>query len=229
MPMSVHKTAGGDNYANPFVGEAEGTVAIDVNIASLTGFEIDSGGRIKPGVPLTKAGALVGAVTISTIAAGVSHQNAAATLGNGVIGAATGGYNQPSETITITLTAAGATAAFDVYGDKSGFIGSGAVGTAFHSPQINVTIADGSTDWAALNTITFVVTGGVSDKVYGVTIEAIKLVPSNSDTDRTGTFAVAVATDALVNRDMVENILGRALTAAEINGFLGSNLALTNT
>jgi len=230
MPMSVKKTGGGDNYANPFVGPIGPTVAIDVDISALSVNEVDGDGYIKAGVPLTAAGALIGTDTISTIAAGAAHQNAAGSVGNGTIGAATGGFDNPAETITVTMTGSGPTAAFSVDGSKSGHIGVGAVGTAFVSRQINFTIADGSTDWAALNTITFVVTAGVNDRVYGVTVEPTKLVASNADADRTGVFQVTVAVSGLVNRDVVEDLLGRALTAAEVQAFADSSgLQITNT
>jgi len=228
MPMKTTTIAtAGDVYPSPFVGPVQRTVAIDCNIANLTTDEVDANGILKPGVPLTALGALLGAITISSVAAGAAQQNAAATLGNGTIGAATGGYNKPSETITITMTGSGATAAFRVDGSKSGYIGTGAVGTAFASAQINVTISDGSTDWAALNTITFVVTGGTSDKVHGVTYGCQKLV-ANNGAALTGTFQVVVATDGLINRDLGEDILGRSYTATEIAAMTGS-LKLTNT
>lgn len=231
MPMIVSKTAGGDNYANPFVGPVGPSVAIDCDISLLTTAEVDLYGYIKAGVPLTAAGKLIGVDTISTIASGVAHQNAAGSVGNGTIGAATGGFDTPAETITVTMTGSGATAAFSVDGSKSGHIGVGAVGTAFVSQQINFTISDGSTDWAALNTVTYVVTAGVNDRIYGVTIEPTRLgIADNTDANRVGTFAVAVAVSGLVNRDVVEDILGRVLTAAEITAFADSSgLQLTNT
>ncbi len=68
---------------------------------------------------------------------------------------------------------------------------------------------------------------GAAGVAYGVTIEATKLV-ANNGAARTGTFQVAVATLGLVNRDVVEDILGRVLTANEIAGF-GGGLKLTNT
>jgi hypothetical protein len=67
--------------------------------------------------------------------------------------------------------------------------------------------------------------------VFGVTIEATKIAEDNTDLANTPDTFVAVETSGLVNRDIVEDILGRALTAAEIAGFdaAGSKLALTTT
>ncbi len=230
-PMRVTKTDGGDGYANPFVGAIGATVAIDVDLSGLTNKEVDANGYLKAGVPLTSQGALVTSPrTKSTVAAGVAHQGTGAATGNGTIGSATGGYGAPAETITITMTGTGATAAFTVEGTKSGLIGTGAVGTAFVSERFSVTISDGSTDWEAGNYITFAVTAGADDKLFGVTVEPTKLVTDNSDTYRTGTFSVTVATAGLVNRDVAEDILGRTYTAAEQAAFADSSgLQLTPT
>lgn len=63
MPIFINKnkTGTGKLYANPFVGEAEYPAQIAVNISALTADEIDTYGFLKPGIPLNKAGALVGA------------------------------------------------------------------------------------------------------------------------------------------------------------------------
>lgn len=131
MPVRVKNplTTGGSAYGSPFVGPVQYTAQIAVNIANLTTAEVDAQGYIKPGVPLTRAGILVG------------------------------------------------------------------IAPAF---------------------------------VFGVTIEAIKLVASNAVGDRVGTFDIAVCTMGQVNQDTVEDMLARALTADEIAGFdrAGSKLVL---
>jgi len=72
--------------------------------------------------------------------------------------------------------------------------------------------------------------------VFGITIEAIKVAASNSAGDIAAVTAttdpfVAVATHGLVNRDIGEDVLDRAYTAAEIAGFAtaGSHLTLLPT
>ena len=69
--------------------------------------------------------------------------------------------------------------------------------------------------------------------VYGVTIEPIKITTTNTDAilDAETDCFVAVGTHGVVNRDIIEDNLGRALTADEIAGFAlaGSNLHLTRT
>ena len=57
--------------------------------------------------------------------------------------------------------------------------------------------------------------------VYGCVAEAVKIANSNSAGDRTAApnIEVTVYLDAFVNRAVLEDILGRVLTAAEIAGF----------
>lgn len=69
--------------------------------------------------------------------------------------------------------------------------------------------------------------------VYGVALEPIKIAADNA----AGTLAaavdcfVALGTHGIVNRDIIEDNLGRVLTAAEIAGFdlAPSTLKLTRT
>jgi len=72
--------------------------------------------------------------------------------------------------------------------------------------------------------------------VYGVTIESIKVAASNAAADIAAVLAagdpfVALGTIGTVNRDIAEDNLARAYTAAEIAGFdlAGSKLHLTRT
>jgi hypothetical protein len=68
--------------------------------------------------------------------------------------------------------------------------------------------------------------------VYGVSIEAIKIAADNASATlaaATDCF-VALGTHGLINRDIVEDNLGRVLTAAEIAGMAdGGALKLTRT
>jgi hypothetical protein len=68
--------------------------------------------------------------------------------------------------------------------------------------------------------------------VYGVTIEAIKIAADNASATlaaATDCF-VALGTHGLINRDIAEDNLGRAYTAAEIAGMAdGGAIKLTRT
>lgn len=51
----------GKIYLNPWRGKIDHTAQIAVDITALTDDEVDAQGYLKPGVPLTQAGTLVGA------------------------------------------------------------------------------------------------------------------------------------------------------------------------
>lgn len=83
MPLAITTTAGGTNYASPFVGPVDHVVHIKIDISGLTTDEVDADGYLKPGVPFLSTGLLVtaGAVYGVTIeAAKVAADNASATL-----------------------------------------------------------------------------------------------------------------------------------------------------
>lgn len=71
--------------------------------------------------------------------------------------------------------------------------------------------------------------------VYGVTFEAQKIVPNNPTNETlaavTADPIITVNTVGHINRDVLEDNLGRALTADEIAGFdrAGSKIALSAT
>lgn len=86
MPMRVTNPAGtnsGTAMGNPFIGDADGPIAIAINVAALTVNEVDANGYLKPGVPFLRSGALVTAgatygVTIESIK--VANSNSATDL-----------------------------------------------------------------------------------------------------------------------------------------------------
>lgn len=75
------------------------------------------------------------------------------------------------------------------------------------------------------------ITAGIA--VYGCVIEATKIATGNTDAilDATTDCFITVGTHGVVNRDIVEDNLGRALNADEIAGFAlaGSHIHLTRT
>lgn len=73
---------------------------------------------------------------------------------------------------------------------------------------------------------------GSGEIVHGVTIEAVKIATNNSGlASDTSDPLVAVCTHGLINRDIVEDNLGRALTADELAAFnaAGSHIKVTST
>jgi hypothetical protein len=61
MPTGIRNIGGGASHGNPFVGPINHPAHVKVDVSALTAFEIDTHGYLKPGVPLTQAGLLVGA------------------------------------------------------------------------------------------------------------------------------------------------------------------------
>jgi hypothetical protein len=76
---------------------------------------------------------------------------------------------------------------------------------------------------------------GVSQVAYGAVIEAAKVAPAGSDTAALGAITddveVAVGLFVLINRDILEDSLGRALSADELSAVdaAGSHVAITPT
>ena len=61
-PIRVRDTGTpGKIYSNPWRGKVDHTAQIAIDITALTSDEVDATGFLKPGVPFTQAGALVGA------------------------------------------------------------------------------------------------------------------------------------------------------------------------
>jgi len=58
MSQFVTKYSGGLATTSPFVGPTDHTTGVKVAINTLTTFEVDIDGRLKPGVPFTIAGAM---------------------------------------------------------------------------------------------------------------------------------------------------------------------------
>jgi len=134
MPMQITTTAGGVAHSIPFVGPVQHTDHVKLDVSEMSDKEVDENGYLKPGVPLTSAGILVGA-----------------------------------------------------------------------SPAYP----------------------------HGCSAEAQRVASGNTDAilDAATDVLVTVVTHGIVNRDILEDILGRALTANEIAGFdrAGSHLRLTTT
>lgn len=68
--------------------------------------------------------------------------------------------------------------------------------------------------------------------IYGAVHEAVKIADDNSDlAGITADFDVALVPIGVINRDALEDILGRALTADELAALdaAGSRLVITNT
>lgn len=87
MPLSITTTAGGTNYASPFVGPVDHTLHVKLDISGMTNKEIDANGYLKPGVPLTSGGVLVGSTVavygVTVEAVKVAADNASGSISGG--------------------------------------------------------------------------------------------------------------------------------------------------
>lgn len=239
MPVLVTNTAaGGNNYANPFIGPVDHVAQIRLDISSLTTGEVDSDGYLKPGVPLNSAGRRVGADAAAGSASSTAY---AGNTGNGTMGTVTVSAGAKEGTYNLEIIEPAANAGkFSVEDPDGVIIGTGTVGVAFSAGGLAFTLADGATDFVAGDGFTIATTltaGGTASKnAYGVVFEPIKLpitVPLTNTTlgNETGDCDIAVNTAGLINRDIAEDNLGRSYTAAELAAFTaaGSNFTLTNT
>lgn len=85
-PVRLGTTSGtqGFIYESPFIGPVDHQVAIEVDLTQFTDDEIDQDGYLKPGIPLTDAGELLGSgdfvfgVTIEEVK--VADDNESATI-----------------------------------------------------------------------------------------------------------------------------------------------------
>jgi hypothetical protein len=213
MPITITQpsAAVGSVYASPFRGKVDFTAIVPCDLTFLTSREVDSDGVLKPGVPLKSNGALVG---------GPAATQAYRGTGNGTLTGLAAAAAAADDTYTLTVILAAANGGtFRVVSNRRGVLANAVVATPYVDAEIGgFTINDGATDFIVGDEFTIVV---ASPAVFGVTIEPLQLAASNSqaDLDAAGTPWIAVGTIGQVNKNVMEDNLGAALTAAEVAGF----------
>jgi hypothetical protein len=60
VPLEITNTAGNTAYANPLLGPINHVDHVKLDVSAMTTAEVDANGYLKPGVPLTQGGILVG-------------------------------------------------------------------------------------------------------------------------------------------------------------------------
>lgn len=218
MPMRVSRSGTSrKDYESPFVGPVDHQAAVMVDVSELTNKEVDLDGYLKPGVPLTAGGALIGSVGLSTVAAAVANDD---NTGNGTFGSLLGKAGGATEVITVTAT--GATA-FEVRGSVSGILPD-ATDAAYVSTALNFDFTAGGVAAIAGDVWTFVITGDNPDVLFGVTIEEVKIAADNvaGTLDAAANVSVGVALIGAINQDVAEDMLERAYTQAELDAFAAS-------
>lgn len=116
--------------------------------------------------------------------------------GNGTLGTCTLGAKAVPGVYKIVFTTTGATAAANVLAPSGELIGTLAVGTAFASDHINLTISDGATDWTAGDVVTVTVSG--DDKYY---------IASYGAVDGTGEACAILLNDTPITTGSILTIL----------------------
>jgi hypothetical protein len=249
MPITVEETEGGTAYASPFVGPVDHTAHVRVDVSALTTSQVDSKGYLKPGVVLTLDG-VAPADTEGT--AQVETATVAGTVGASGAGNATvivTSANMANSPKTISVAVANNDTASQVAakirtalandGDVNDTFSVGGTGAsvvltalqpAANDVTLNVSVDNGtSTGLTAAPTsanTTAGVAGGANSMVCMVR-EATKIAADNTALASITTDPfVACATIAQVNRDIVEDNLGRALNAAEIAALNGERSRL---
>lgn len=222
MPISQRRVYTGDNvYNNVWVGPMDHPATVRVTPSALGSTVIDAHGFIPSGFPFAKDGSTVGGAT-----AGAATPKAGGNTGNGTVTGVSADTNARAQTFTLTATSA---TNFSVTGSESGPAPAATVGTPYNGPGVNFTINAGGTAFVAGDQYTIALVA--SDAVYGCTIEPVKVALTGSATDIAAASTavdVTVGTIGQINRDILEDNLGRALTAGEIAGFglAGSRIVL---
>lgn len=202
MPTEI--TAGlteGQAYASPFIGPAEHTHAIRLDVSGMSTDEVDADGYLKPGTPLNALGTLIAGDPVER-----------AVVSGAVAGA-----------VTVTgITTDDALLKVINLDDGADLTSEFAISDADEIDNTGGTDTD--TD------LLLVVYRNASGTLAGCVVEAVKVADDNTDlASETDDIDVAVCPVGMLNRDLVEDTLGRALTAAEVEAMQAGSIYLTNT
>lgn len=254
MPIAITKTTGGTTYASPFVGRVDHFLAAKVDVSALTNTQVDANGFLKPGVVLTITGVVpgdtVGTAQVET--ATVVGTIAADGAGNATVIVTSANMSNSPKTLSVAVAnndtasqvAAKVRAALAADGDvNDAFTVSGtganviltALSPAANDATLNISIDDGTSAGLTAAPTSADTTAGVAPAAGvtpGVVHEPVKVHTDNTTLgDVTADVFAALGVIGIVNRDIMEDNLGRALTAAEIAALTGANsrLVLTTT
>jgi hypothetical protein len=149
-------------------------------------------------VTVVAVAALVTGTIMAQKTKSVVTEAKASGSGTGTIGEATLGALAVPGVYKIVFTTTGATALADVRTPSGELVGVLTVGTAFVSDHINLTIADGATDWTAGDVVTVTVSG--DNKYYPAVYGAV---------DGTGEPVGILAEDVAITTGRSANMLIR--------------------
>jgi len=245
----INDHSGGSVYPSALVGQFE-TASVKVDVSALTTSQVDADGYLKPNVPLTLNGlspttaSAVAQVETLTVAGTVDADGA----GNAVVVVTSKLLVGGSKTFQVAVAnddtaaqvAAKVRAALGADADITGYYAVGGSSTTVtltalsagpNDETLNISIADGTSDGLTTVTTSTNTTAGVAgtaSEIPCVTVEAVKVAANNGAGLATASDRlVACAVRGTLNRDVMEDVLGRALTAAEVASLRGPNSNLT--
>lgn len=249
MPTTITNYTGGVLYDKALIGNYE-TLHVKVDVSALSATQVDSDGYLKPNVILNLNGQQLNS---SSSVAQVETATVAGTLtADGIAQVTVTSALLPggSKTIPVTMAdtdtasiAAGkirtALAAdadvsnFYTVGGSSTSVTLTALNAAENDSTLNIAIATGTaTGLTAAPTSANTTAGvdGTTTEVPVVTVESVKVATDNGSGLSTATDCfVACATSGNLNRDVMEDVLGRSLTATEISVLTQSRFTLTES
>lgn len=149
-------------------------------------------------------GTVLGKVTAGTVP--TTGTAAGGNTGNGTCATVTGGVDvQPGDYTIRCKVAVANGGVFEVLNPKGACLGLARVGTAFVSPEINLTLNDGATDYAVEDAFTVTVPGG--DGVYTLhdpaaidgTAHAVAVLATDCDASAADKKAPVIARGAVLD------------------------------
>lgn len=212
MPMGIRSVqAAGEVHPNPWLGPIDHTVAIRIDVSTLTTAEVDTRGFLKPGVLFRRNGTPAGAQT--------GEQEVYIT------GGAAG-------TLAVSGIAVG-----DQLLEVTYFVGAGTTVTNVSDLTAEFTINGAGT---INNTAGTATTGGklrvrfrsaanaATDYIFGAVVEAVKIATGNTSPilAAAADVDVALAVYGVLNKKILEDSLGRSLTANELAAVLAPGCRL---
>lgn len=248
MPIIVDRTTGKTAHMSALIGNYE-TLHVKVDISALSSKEIDTDGFLKPNVPLALTGVALSAATAvaqvetATVAGTITEPgNVSVTVtsqllegGSKTLAVAVADNDDASAVALAIRTALAADAEIASYYAVSGAAAAVVLTARTPGPNdatLNIATATGTaTGLTAAPTSVNTTAGvaGIVSQVPCVTIEPIKVAAGNESEDIaavTNDPFVACAVSGTLNRDIMEDVLDRALTAAEIAALNGPNSKL---
>lgn len=245
MPIRVNKKQGGSIYGNPFL-KIIATTHVRVDASLLTASQVDSQGVLKPGVVLARHGGALGDLdgTLQVETATVAGSVGASGAGNIKV-TVTSKYFPGGKVVTVAVanndsasavagkirTALGADAevtAFYTVGGSGADYSLTAKSAEINDSSLNLGHANDTASGMTNSASSANTTAGIAPDEAVMVVEATRIADDNTALSSiTNDPFVACATIAEVNRQIVEDNLGRKLTAAELAALRASRISMT--